>query len=312
VIYIGGTMRRFLGVLVLGMTFSLGAIDQVLAAPGGSSVAPSAATAKTSYVLVTDVDDTIKVSHVVDGLNKVIRFLSDPVSFAGMSKLYASLISEAQLRSQQTNFVVLSGTPQLFESSLWDFLEIFRFPEPQRLITRPMLLNTEQYKTEAVTEILADPQNASATVVLVGDDTQSDFDAYKNALNATTFGPMTVARQTQIYIRRVTGQAGTLVKSVPDAVAFDSAADIAMSEFMQGRLSRAAVESVFKEIETEKDFQRLFVPEEYCPGARDPRFSTALKGVDVPVDLLNRYVRLEDHLRERCSSLNAWIAGILE
>ncbi len=264
------------------------------------------------YVLITDVDDTIKVSHIVDTVSKVIRFLSDPVPFAGMSVLYGEMLAEAKGRGHRASFIVLSGTPTLFESSVWDFLEIFKFPEPLRLITRPLLLDTQEYKTTAVSTVVEHPVMKDATIVLVGDDTEVDFAAY----DASLASPKVASTQTQIYIRRVTGQASSLVtaarKSKAGALAFDSAADIAMAEFVMGRLSRPAVEKVFKAVETEKTFERLFVPGEYCPDAKSPRGSEALVQFRPPEDLMKRYVKLENHLRRRCKGLNAWISGILE
>ncbi len=278
----------------------------------GSIAFSGRAFAAPEYVLITDVDDTIKVSHIVDTVSKVIRFLSEPVPFAGMSTLYGQMINEARARGQRSSFIVLSGTPTLFESSVWDFLEIFKFPEPLRLITRPMLLDTQEYKTEAVTTVVEHPVMKDASIILVGDDTEVDFAAYDAALAS----PKVATVQTQIYIRRVTGNATTLVagtrKSKAGAFAFDSAADIAMAEFVVGRLSRAAVEKVFSEVEKEKVFERLFVPGEYCPAAQSPRGSDTLASYAPPLDLMKRYVRLEDHLRRRCKGLNAWISGILE
>ena len=39
---------------------------------------------------------------------------------------------------------------------------------------------------------------------------------------------------------------------------------------------------------------------------------TSLSQVNIPESLLKRLVRVENHLRERCTSLNAFISGILE
>ncbi len=278
------------------------------------SVARAQAPAPTPapFVLVTDVDDTIKVSHIMDTVSKVIRFLSDPVPFAGMATLYGEMLDAAKARDQRTAFIVLSGTPTLFESSIWEFLEVMRFPEPKRVITRPMLLDTRQYKTEAVGTIVQHPFTKGATTILIGDDTEQDFPAYDDALAMRGVQPA----EKMIYIRRVSGKATKLTtgsrRSSAGAMAFDSAADIAMAEFVQGRLSRASVEKIINEVGTEKSFERLFVPGEYCPGDKSPRGSTYVSSFAPPADLLARYIKLEDYLRSRCRGLNAIIWDLIE
>lgn len=276
------------------------------------------AAATKPYVLITDVDDTIKVSHVVDPVSKVIRFLSDPVSFAGMSTLYHAMIDEAGVQGQDTNFVVLSGTPSLFESSIWNFLELFNFPEPTQVTTRPMLENTQQYKTDVVGKIAnrleSKTKAKDSVLVMIGDDTEFDFAAY----SAATRRRRTQGKgKTQIYIRRVTGQANATVGTQPGASAFDSAADIAVLEFIAGRLPMTAVQAVFREIENEQEAERLFVPEEYCASGDRTRLSRVLTGsnpgaAQVPAAVLAGLIAVEDHLRERCDSLALTENDLLE
>ncbi len=270
-----------------------------------STFATAQSASQRQFVLVTDVDDTIKVSHVVDTVSKVIRFLADPEAFAGMSELYHAMLNEAQKRGMRSNFIVLSGTPTLLESSVFDFLDTYLFPQPLEVITRPLLMDTEEYKTEAVTTIVSHPVMKDASIILIGDDTEHDVAAYENSIASLGGSPQL---ESQIYIRRVKGTATTTSKSI----AFDSAADIAMVEFLKGRLSLTATEKIFTIIENERSFEHLFVPGEYCPGARSPRMSTYLKTSSAPESLLKHLVRVENHLRERCSSLNAFISGILE
>lgn len=279
-----------------------------------SGVVAFAASASQPYVLITDVDDTIKVSHVLDPISKVIRFLDEPVSFAGMSTLYQAMIQEAEMQGARPNFAVLSGTPRLFESSIWNFLELFNFPEPTSVTTRPLLENTQNYKTGVVRKIVAKTANKGGTMILIGDDTEFDFAAYRDA---TRKRRQKGGGKTEIYIRRVSGQANSLTGTIGGSHAFDSAADIAILEFVAGRLSRSAVEVIFNEIETEMDPQRLFVPEEYCASGDRTRLSKRFleettKKPQVPAELVQRLVKVEDHLRERCDSMAMTFAELFE
>lgn len=295
-------MRRF--------TLSIGvmAAFAILISAGDFSARSAAETSR--YLLVTDVDDTIKVSHINDFKSKVIRYLKSPVPFAGMPRLYGHMLNEATSNQLNPTFMVLSGTPTLFESSIYEFLEVFNFPEPFRVQTRSLLVDTKGYKTEAVVDLIGERTGDSGTIILIGDDTEHDFAAYRDSVKV--LGRNTPF-QTQIYIRRVnksaTGQ--TSWTTFQGAVAFDSAADIAAYELSENRLSRAAVEEVFSDIEKEKEFQRLFVPGEYCPDEHSPRLSALLKSKNFPADLQTRLIKIEDLLRRRCRSFNAWISSLL-
>lgn len=254
---------------------------------------------KTPFVLLTDVDDTIKVSHIMDPIGKVLRFFQEPVAFAGMSVLYNELLNEANRQGRDHGFAAVSGTPFLLEYSIWDFLAEFGFPDPQILSTRPLAVETLDFKSDEIAKILDSKLLNGASVVMVGDDTEHDHAAY-------VFAKRNVAdlrnMNTQIFIRRVSGSA----VNGGDTFAFDSAADIAVVQFANGRLSESALAKVFAEIETEHRLERLFVPGEYCPDASSPRLSRDARLAGLAAPVLKRLEKVENHLREVCKGLSAW------
>ncbi len=257
---------------------------------------------KTPLVLISDVDDTIKVSQILDPVGKVIRFLADPVAFAGMSTLYHRLLDHANRDGRDHGFAVVSGTPWVLGWSVWEFLEAFSFPEASIVAMRPIATDTLEFKADEISKILDQDSLIGGHLILVGDDTEVDHDAY-------TAAKRQVAdlrnMKTEIFIRRVSGravnQAGTY--------AFDSAADIAIVQFLGGRLSQADVEKVFEEIENENDLENLFVPGEYCPDLQQGRLSRDARVSKAPRALLARLAKIEDHLRRVCSDSSSWFSA---
>ena len=221
---------------------------------------------KSAFVIVTDVDDTIKVSHILDPIGKVIRFFQDPIAFAGMSTLYHALLDQANQQGRDHGFAVVSGTPFILGFSVWNFLSEYRFPEPNFLATRPIGKETYDFKSDEIARLLDQQSLEAADLLMIGDDTEHDHAAYVFAKrNVADLRKM----NTQIFIRRVSGKAA----NVGETFAFDSAVDIAVVQFAQGRLSEQALAKVFAEVETEQRLERLFVPGEYCPNASSPRLS---------------------------------------
>jgi len=254
---------------------------------------------KSAFVLLTDVDDTIKVSHIMDPIGKILRFFQEPIAFAGMSKLYNELLDEANRQGRDHGFATVSGTPFLLEYSIWDFLEEFGFPGPGVLSTRPIGMATYEFKSDEIAKILDSNSLNGADLLMVGDDTEHDHAAY-------VFAKQNVAdlrkMNTQIFIRRVSGQAA----NSGETFAFDSAADIAVVQFANGRLSEAALAKVFAEVETEQRLERLFVPGEYCPDASSPRLSRDSRVAGISAPVLKRLEKVENHLRRVCEGLSLW------
>lgn len=257
---------------------------------------------KAPFVLISDVDDTIKVSQILDPVGKVIRFLADPVEFAGMSTLYHQLLDHANRDGRDHGFAVVSGTPWVLGWSVWEFLEEFAFPEASIVSMRPIAVDTLEFKSDEISKILDQDALNGGQIVLVGDDTEVDYDAYLAAKRQVAD---LRKMNTEIFIRRVSGQA----VNQGDTYAFDSAADIAVVQFLGGRLSQPAVEKVFREIEAENDLENLFVPGHYCPGFRQGRLSDDTRVSKAPQAILLRLTEIEDHLRRVCSGSSSWFAA---
>ncbi|CAE6461028.1 unnamed protein product [Rhizoctonia solani] len=143
--------------------------------------------ADSGWVVVSDVDDTIKVSQVNNRIALLRNtFVSSPSAVPGMAELYHIL--DAQLDSPA--WFYLSASPW----QLYPFLHIFlntagQFPRGQ-LILRDMsrgampiylsalTMGTQAYKVDRLSKIHEWLPEPARRVVLIGDSTQKDPESY--------------------------------------------------------------------------------------------------------------------------------------
>ncbi|MBK7892984.1 MAG: hypothetical protein IPJ84_19665 [Bdellovibrionales bacterium] len=243
-----------------------------------------------AYVLVTDVDDTIKVTHVRDVVDRTVRFFTEPQSFAGMDLLYKRMLNS----QPHGEFAVVSGAPRAVQMAVQWFLVAFGFPAPSYLQTREMFEDTALFKIKAISNLFRFNERDGAVVVMVGDDTEQDPFVYDNVSKNYYIEPT-------VYIRRVSNRgigAG--------AQYFDSAADIAVLEFLAGRLEPQDVYDVYKSILSEAELPRLFVPGEYCPGDSSPRLSSTVPRTFLEPAMIKGLIDVENHLRRACRGTAEW------
>ncbi|KAG6856624.1 hypothetical protein H0H87_002374 [Tephrocybe sp. NHM501043] len=143
------------------------------------------------FGVISDIDDTVKVSNVLDTLALAKSTLIDaPVAVTGMPELYASLTSS--LNSPQ--FIYLSGSPFQLHPFLHDFISTSfsaskgpLFLQNLTLIDIPGLLefagsdDVFEYKLSQIDRIHGMYPNKK--FLAVGDSTQKDPETYGAAFN---------------------------------------------------------------------------------------------------------------------------------
>ncbi|CAE6471178.1 unnamed protein product [Rhizoctonia solani] len=139
------------------------------------------------WVVVSDVDDTIKVSQVNNRIALLRHtFVSDPSAVPGMPELYTSL--NAQLNNPA--WFYLSASPWQLYPFLHDFINApGHYPRGQ-LILRDMsrgampvylsalTMGTQAYKVDRLSKIHEWLPEPARRVVLIGDSTQKDPESY--------------------------------------------------------------------------------------------------------------------------------------
>lgn len=175
-----------------------------------------------SSPIVSDLDDTLKMTNVPNLLPMLFNGLFRDSVFAGIPELLR------QLRGPEGSLHVISGSPEalrekithgLYENQILDFqLSLRDWGQKEDI---------ETYKLGVLRKTIKSPS------ILMGDDTEKDASIY---LSFQKDSPELVKA---IYIHRVTG------KSLPDGVkTWLTGFDIAYQEFQAHRMSESSVRLV--------------------------------------------------------------------
>lgn len=132
------------------------------------------ASAKT--LVVSDIDDTIKASHVLDKSESVKNVFKMKISFSGMAELYRGLEEELILQEEDPEFAYVSNAPKFFVGSFHKrFLRENLFPQNHNHFFRDNLKN-DNFKVETIADLIRriQPEN----VILIGDNGEADPTVY--------------------------------------------------------------------------------------------------------------------------------------
>ncbi len=180
------------------------------------------------FLLISDLDDTIKISNTQKKLITLYRGIFRKSAFAGMAELYQELITNARDTNDEQCFFLVSSSPPTIRKRIEKFLSFNRFP-PAQITLRDWLREKSipKFKQAALTTIA---NTHSAPILLIGDDTEHDPEIF------TSFSENYPDRILNIYIRSVKDRA--LPKG---ARKFYTAFDIACTELEAGRLTQEQV-----------------------------------------------------------------------
>lgn len=169
-----------------------------------------------AFRLVSDIDDTIKVTNVRSKIDAVRNGLLSKRAFAGMASLYRSLAKNA--RTAKSYY--LSGSPREIQFRLDEFLRVGKFPEGalflRDIANERSLPEYKLNRLRLIASEVRDPKGAQW--ILIGDDTQADAEVYEQFK-----AELPSQDRVSIYIRQVSAE-----PSRADHVHFQTAFDLAL------------------------------------------------------------------------------------
>lgn len=207
-------------------------------------------TASARTLIISDIDDTIKMTGVLNSKHLVaFNGIFIKRAFAGMSKLYQQFDQDGK------EIYYVSGSPEIISCRVENFLEENHFPQIGNLILRESLsVDTYKYKVEGIRKILN--QLKPDSVILIGDDTQHDPEVYRDIDKEY---PGLVE---SIYIRVV--RQSELPK-LPQMKSIFTSVEIAAAEYLKGELSRESLIKVAKKFIDKNNKKGIYLPKRYCP-----------------------------------------------
>jgi len=177
-----------------------------------------------NIIVVSDIDDTIKWSHILGHeVEMVVAGLNAHLAFKGMPELYTSLGKAG------AKVVYVTGAPDI----LIEKLHIN--PIPQRIVSenhfpegliflRPVKESTEDFKVATITQIMKD--NPAAHFVLIGDNGEKDVETYTRVRQDAELG----SRVRQVFIHKIYN-GGSSLEPMGDQHPFVTAAELAAMLF---------------------------------------------------------------------------------
>lgn len=133
-------------------------------------------------LIISDIDDTIKVSHVLSLVGKTSRASDITTPFAGMAQLYRLILNQ---NIQDSRIVYLSNAPQkiagipALEYSHKTFLSYNEFPYGEVELRES--LSDQNHKIKQIRMLIE--QQKPDLVILIGDNGERDPEVYHQAYN---------------------------------------------------------------------------------------------------------------------------------
>lgn len=239
-------------------------------------------------LLVTDMDDTIKVSHVLDADSAAANAIATKNAFLGMPELYQALVKIPGA----TPMHYLSNAPVwLMKKSHETFLANNQFPAGE-LVLNPRTIDSE-HKIKSLRAMIE--KHRPTSMILIGDNGERDAEVYQQIREEyPQIGGLT-------YIHQVYSQAGfknsTGKPLLKNQIGWVTSVDLADDLMLKGIISLADYLNVYIAVETkaleedptiERDAQMFF------PAWLDCRDFSVRE-----ISVINH--ELQDHIANRCA-----------
>ena len=192
----------------------------------------------TNTMIVSDIDDTIKWSHILGLPETVVEALDYRLAFKGMPELYTSLATAG------AKFAYVTGAPDV----IIDRLQIDSIPH-QVVVTNhfpdgEIYLHKcgepiEDFKFTTIAEIMK--ENPSFDFILIGDNGQKDVDTYAKLRQDKEVG----SQVKEVFIHKIyDGAPSTEPKT--DQHAFVTTAELAAMLYGLNYLNESDLQSIVK------------------------------------------------------------------
>ena len=204
--------------------------------------------AYSNTLIISDVDDTIKVTNVLNKKDAVLNGLFSRKAFSGMSELYQ------EFNTNDSFIYYVSGSPKILNKAIESFFDINQFPQPGNLILKSTMISTYFYKLNEIRNLIY--LNNPDDIILIGDDTEFDPEVYD------VISKEYESKVKSIYIRAIKNRglpSNDLIKS------FFSPVEIAGFELLRGHFSISGLVKVTSAFVAQKNDSQLKIAGRYCP-----------------------------------------------
>lgn len=205
-------------------------------------------------LLISDIDDTIKVSHILSKVAAMSRVSDITTPFQGMSQLYQLIRNE---NPETTQIVYLSNAPETIAGipaikfSHENFLAFNNFPEGE--ISLKESIFEENHKIKEIRKLIN--ESMPDVVILVGDNGEMDADVYHQvASDYSSFSEIKIISfihqlydtKAPFYLPNYFAELGRKIHS--EQTGFVTPIEIALELQKQGEMSQGSVDWMLENI----------------------------------------------------------------
>jgi len=199
------------------------------------------------YSVITDLDDTLKITNVSNTTAAIRNALFSKKAFKGMPELLK------EMENYTNDTYILSASPEILSRRVDSFID-FHDLQIRDVYLRKIFTGESKldYKVSAVNDIITRIQDDQ--LILIGDDIEVDADAYLVIKNEN------IDRVAAIYIHKVNNS-----ELNENVIGYYTAYDIALNEYLAGRMSSLKAGLIGKDILLTKDLSDYFPSFAHCP-----------------------------------------------
>lgn len=229
-------------------------------------------------VVISDLDDTVKITHVQNKAQALKNALFSTKVFEPMPELLRAM------DGYSSGVYILSASPKIFNRQIKKLLRVNEIPY-RGLYTRNLkqLRDKVAYKKNTIRNLI----NSEDEVVLIGDNVEADADIY---LDIKKEFP---EKDFQIYIHLIKN-----LKIQPGAIGYFTAFDIAVHEYLKKRMNFYEVMDVANKILSQKTLASVITCFSYCPTQYDEFTYSA------PVELMPAAKLVQTKVIKYCQQRN--------
>jgi hypothetical protein len=190
-----------------------------------------------NIMVVSDIDDTIKWSHIL-GPEVLVDGLNYHLAFKGMPELYTSLASAG------AKVVYVTGAPDVLIAKLQinsipqKVISTNRFPQGD-IFLHQLGESTEDFKVATITKIIKD--DPTLDLILIGDNGEKDVETYTRVRQDPEIGN----RVKQVFIHKIYN-GGSSLEPMADQHPFVTAAELAAMLYGFNLLNGADLTTIVK------------------------------------------------------------------
>lgn len=205
---------------------------------------------KPKILIISDIDDTIKVSHVISykswNPSVLFRTWDSNTPFSGMASLYQLILNE---NPGINKVAYLSNAPSkntaidYLQTSHENFLKNNNFPQGQ-LILRDVIFDSD-HKIKSIRKLVA--ENKPDLVIMVGDNGENDINTYQQArqeLDSQRIHNLIYIHQ--LYSSKDENEVGKLV--LPGQTGYATSVEVSLDLKQKGLLSDQAMSWMFEKV----------------------------------------------------------------